>query len=121
MLSEHAVEGLMAASPEKRYKSFLNTVTDLEEVWFLSGKAGYATIDIDGYVHVLIFPRREFCEILMSDDERPSSMEIHDFVESCQSLDENIRFMVFPTKENSYIVTSSRLCEDIAAYLEAIE
>ena len=121
MLSARAVEGLLSAPPEKRYKSFLNTVTDLEEIWFISGKSGYSSIDIDGYIHILVFPRKEFCEILMSDDERPYSMEVHDFLGKFHSSDENIRFMVFPTKENSCIVTSHQLCEDIAAYLEEIE
>ena len=35
VLSEKAIEGLINASPEKRYKSFLNTVTDLEMIWIM--------------------------------------------------------------------------------------
>jgi len=42
-MNEKQFRGLMQSTPEKRYKSFLTTVADREEVWLLSSKEGYAT------------------------------------------------------------------------------
>ena len=80
MIDNKALEGMRKASPEKRYKNFLNTVTDLEKVWLLSSKDGCVTFDVDGFVHVMLWPRKEFCEFLMTPEEIPISMEIHDFL-----------------------------------------
>lgn len=121
MLTEKAIIGLMKAPAEKRYKSFLNTVTDIEEVWFLCSTNGYATFDAEGFVHVLIWPRKEFAQHFISDGENAVSMEIHEFLEKCKSLDDSVRFMVFPTDLDSYVVTTHQLCHDIQEYLEELE
>ena len=121
MLNEKAINGLTKASPEKRYKNFLNTVTDLEEVWLLSSKNGYATVEFDGFIHILLWPQKEFCKCVFSEDEKPCSFEIHEFLEKCKNLDNSIRFMVFPTEVDSYVVTAEQLYSDIAEHLEEIE
>lgn len=121
MLSEKAINGLIKASPEKRYKNFLNTVTDLEEVWLLYSENGYATADFDGFIHILLWPQKEFCKYNISKDKKPCSLEIHEFLEKCKDLDNSIRFMVFPTDINSYVVTAEQLCSDITEHLEEIE
>ena len=120
-MNEKAIQGLLNASPEKRYKSFLTTAADLAEVWLLSSEEGYATFDADGYIHLLIWPRREFAVLLQSAEEEPVSMEIHDFIEECQHLDSHFRFMVFPTQNDAYVVTTKQLCEDLADHLEEVE
>lgn len=121
MLTEKAFNGLIKASPEKRYKNFLNTVADLEEVWLLYSEDGYVTIDFDGFIHILLWPQKEFCECFMSENEKPLSIETHEFLEKCKDLDSTIRFMVFPTDINSYVVTAKQLYSDITEHLEEIE
>lgn len=121
MLNEKAIEGIMKAPPEKRYKSFLNTVADLEEVWFLSSKDGFATFDANDVKYVLIWPREEFCKYLISEGEKPSSMEIHEFLKKCVNLKASVRFMVFPTKLDSFVTTAEKLCMDIRACLDEVE
>ena len=106
-MNEKQLQGLMKASPEKRYKSFLTTVVDLEEVWLLSSEEGYATFDADGFIHLLIWPRKEFAELFKGNDEEVISMEIHEFV--------------FPTNDNSYVVDAEKLMDDINACLEEVE
>lgn len=120
MIGDKAIEGLLKADPQKRYRSFLDTVTDREEVWLLSSEEGEATVELDGVLHVLVWPRKEFCELMMSSDQ-PVPIEIHEFLEQCNSLDDSVRFMVFPTNENSYIVTAEQLCTDIQAHLDELE
>ena len=121
MLNSKAMVGLIKATPEKRYKSFLNTVTDLEEVWLLSSQTGQTTLTVDDFIHVLIWPREEFCKSMISDGQKPISIEIHHFLEECKALDDSIRFMVFPTNENSYVVTAKQLCLDIQEHLDELE
>lgn len=121
MLSDAAIQGLLHAPPEKRYKSFLNTVADLQEIWLLVTKEGYATLDSDGFINVLVWPREEICSIYKSDSEEAVSMEVHSFIEKCKDLEDDIRFMVFPTDENTIIVTAQQLCKDIEDHLLEIE
>lgn len=114
-------QGIINASPEKRYHNFLSTVTDNEEIWMAGTSEGQATIDIDGYIHILVWPLKEFCKFHLRPDEVPFSMEIHDFLELCEGFDDSIRFMVFPTDANCYNVSTKKLCADIQAYLDEIE
>ena len=121
MLNKKAIDGLTKASPEKRYRSFLNTVTDLEAVWLLLSEDGYATFDADGFTHVLVWPREEFCRFPLSENDKPVSIEIHKFLEKCKTLDKSIRFMVFPTDVDTYVVTADQLREDIQEHLDELE
>ena len=121
MLNKNAIEGLINSTPEKRYKSFLNTVTDLEEVWLLCSNEGYATFDEDGFINVLLWPQKEFCDYFISNNEEAVSIEIHDFLEKCKELDDTIRFMIFPTNVDSYVVTIEKLCLDIQEHLDELE
>lgn len=113
--------GLQNASPEKRYKSFINTVTDREEVWLLLSEAGYVTFAADGIIYLFIWPEKEFCEILQTEGDIPIAIEIHDFLNKCKKLDRSIKFMVFPTEKDTYVVSSEQLCADIEEHLEELE
>ena len=113
--------GLQNAPAEKRYKSFLNTVADQETVWLLQAENGYATFDLDDTIHLLVWPSQEFCEFLMEDDEIPVAIEVHEFLELCKSLTYSIKFMVFPTEKDSFVVTVDQLCFDIEEHLAEVE
>ena len=118
---DKAFEGLWKASAEKRYKSFLNTVADSEKVWLLVSECGFATYDDKGYIHILVWPQKEYCLKFASPSEFPVDIEIHDFLERCKTLDDRTRFMVFPTFENTYVVSPEQLRLDIINQLERIE
>lgn len=124
MLNSKAFEGIWNSDPEKRYHNFLNTVADLEEVWLSESNDGCTTFDIDDKIHIMVWPKKEFCERFISqisENERAFSMEIHEFIEECESLDGSYSFMVFPTDKDSYIVSKDQLIEDIIAHLEELE
>lgn len=120
-MNEKQFQGLLKAPPEKRYKSFLTTVADLEEVWLLSSEEGYATFDADDYIHLLVWPYKEFAEAFQQEGEQVVSMDVHEFAEQCKTLEGNIRFMVFPTKENAYVVDAEKFANDICDYLAQVE
>ncbi len=121
MLTEKAKRGLENASPEKRYKSFLNMVVDSEEVWLLNSEDGYAVYEIDGTEHLMIWPHKEFCMDFMENGEQPEAIEIHEFLDNCYGEDSPTHFMVFPTRADCYVVTTEKLCEDIEEYLDEVE
>ena len=120
-MNEKMYNGLMKASPEKRYKSFLNTVVDMEEVWILDSEEGCATLDFDGYIHILLWPRKEVCECLRTEGETPLSVGIDEFLEEFDKLGPNERFMIFPTEEDGYSVSADKLYADICEHLDEVE
>lgn len=121
MINEKSFLGLRNASPEKRYKSFLNTVVDREQVWLINSKKGFVTINNDGVVFVPVWPRAEYSDYTIFEDEKPFPMEIHAFLEKCYNMEESTRFMVFPTERDAYVVTPSQLYSDIKEHLEEVE
>ena len=100
----------------------LSCVADQESVWMLSNDAGFTTIDLDGYVNLLVWPSREFAVAFDSQDS-PVEMEVHDFCQCCEEILEqkDVRFMVFPTDKDVYVASAEELLSDILQELELIE
>ena len=118
-----AMRGLMAASAEKRYKNFLSTAADSEEVWMLASEDGYASFDTDdGKICLLVWPERCFAEWFADGDE-PELVEVHDFCDRCREVedDDAILFAVFPTEGDSFVVTPSELLSDLEEALAELE
>ena len=117
--------GLLRATSEKRYRHFLSIVADSECVWMVDcGDDNLLSPEINGVAHFLAWSEREFAEYYL-DKMLPDleceivSIEIRDF---CEMLSNNrIMFMIFPTDENAWIVTSDDLYQNIAYELARIE
>ena len=122
MKNDKRFKGLWNASAEKRYKHFVTHTVDFESVWLLSNDDGYATIDVDGYIHLLVWPSKEFAEKYNKEDT-PVEMDIHEFCERCESMinEETIRFMVFPTDKDVWIISTEDLLNDLTEELELVE
>lgn len=120
MLNDKAISGLLKSTPEKRYKSFLTTVADREEVFVgvTPHKDVFATDD-KGFM--LLWAHQEICELMISTNQIPRAIEIHDFLEYCGSIGNSTTFSVFPTNENSYIISAKQLILDINEYLDQVE
>jgi hypothetical protein len=116
------LHGILNASPEKRYKNFISTVVDLEEVWVLSSEDGYATWDEGEIVRLIVFPTHDSA-VLFSENDVPESIEIHDFISRCTraAADDKFGFMVYPNGINSYVVSTDRMIQDLMDELELIE
>lgn len=115
-------EGILNASAETRYKHFIWFVADNASVWMLSNNEGFATIDLDGYIHLLVWPSKEFA-IAFDREDTPIEIEIHDFCERCKNINkkDNIRFMVFPNHKDTHIIEAEDLLNDILNELELLE
>ena len=120
-MNEKGIQGLLNASPDKRYKSFLTRTADSAEVWVINSPDGYATYDIDDEWCLMLWPTEEFCKLFVDENERAEAIEIHDFLDRCKTVEENVRFLVFPNDRDGCIVTAEQLIYDMMEYLEQVE
>lgn len=104
-------DGILNANPQKRYKNFITTVADREDVWINMGAMW------------CVWPSEEFASLLF-----PASkllcIDVHIFCENYLSkADEmSVEINVFPTKANSGIIVSpQKLKEDLISELDRIE
>lgn len=114
--------GIISAPSVKRYKNFINTVVDMEEVWLLDSGEGYCTFDENGEINIIVYPTEEIAHYF-SQGTKPVSMEIHEFCVECRKLidEENIGFAVFPNNENAIKVSPQELYDDLLSALEEVE
>ena len=82
---------------------------------------GYATFDEDDTIHLMGWPEQEFCDFIREEGELPVSIEIHDFLEKCKTMDQSIKFMVFPMEKDSFVVSTDQLCFDVEEHLAEVE
>ena len=121
MIQMNRIEGLLSASPEKRYRNFIGTVVDREEVWLLSSEDGYATYDDENYTNLLVWSEKQFAE-MFADGDNAIPIGIHDFCERCKEmLDDNIGFLVFYNGKDAYWADANRILNDIQEELSLVE
>ena len=77
---------------------------------------------MDGYIHLLVWPTKEFA-VAYSEEDIPIEMDIHEFCERCENMinAENIRFMVFPTDKDAWIISTENIRNDLMEELERVE
>lgn len=120
-MKEKEFLGILSASPKKRYKNFVSTVADFEYVWLLESPGeGYGTVDIDDTMYLLVWPKKEFAEAF-ADGCSVTSIEVHDFCERCEQIEDHVKFMVFPNGKNTCIVDAETLLDDILEKLAELE
>ena len=119
-MDERYFRGILEASPEKRYKSFLNKVVDLEQVW-IGVPEGAWEVSKNAENYIALWPLEEFAKDNKLNVDCVQPMEIHDFLDVYQEVGRTKQFMVFPTDRDAYMVTWERLYNDIKEHLEEIE
>ena len=62
-------------------------------------------------------------QLTTNKEDTPVEMDIHEFCERCEEMmnEENIRFMVFPTDKDAWIVSTEGLLNDLTEELERVE
>ena len=116
------LNGVRSASPEKRYRNFINTAADREQVWVLSSEDGFATWDEDDMIRLIVFPTQDAAE-LFADGDRPFPIEVHDFLQRCREIRENdhFGFMVYPNGIDAFVVSTDRMIQDLTEALCLVE
>lgn len=115
--------GILNASAKKRYRNFISTVADREEVWLLENGEGYATFDDEEKIYLLVWPEQDFAKWFSKEDENAVSIEVHEFCRRCLEMkdDSKIQFMVFPTEKDSWVVDTETILANILEELDRVE
>ena len=117
--------GLLSASTEKRYKSFITTIADKERVYLLKNSDGYATIDMEDIVGLIVYPEKEYADYFKSqeEDESVETLSTKEFLNRCKDIidQDKIMFAVFPTEKNCYFAPVEKVYYDLLNELELIE
>ena len=109
-------EGLMKAHPKKRYKSFVTSVADCEEVWT---DASFSEAETTVEEMISVWPEKEFAQAACTQREAVM-IEVHDF---CRILQNNphVVVRVFPNGIDYFDTDAEKLLLDIESELELIE
>ena len=125
-LTEKQVEEILSKRPESRYKYFIRTVVQEEEVWGLMDEEGWLMLedDEDGTDVLPAFPNVEFAEMFQQkggyEDFTVEALDLYEFIEWFDDLtDEKIKIGVFPTPEfQCAVLTPERVKEDLSKEFE---
>lgn len=124
-MNKKMFEGILNASPEKRYNHFLNIVPDEELVWMVDcGNDSLLSPEIDGIIYYLVWSEKQFVEYYIEKVYPYSkfeivSIDVHDFCDMLRLND--VMFMIFPTDKDAWVVKSNELYENLTYELSRIE
>ena len=109
-------EGLMNAHPRKRYKSFVNTVADTEQVWL---DCDPSQLVLTEQCPISVWPEEMFASAVCS-DKAVFSIEVHEFCELMMACP-NRSIRVFPNGTDYVDTTADALLADIEEELDLLE
>ena len=118
-LNQKQIEEILAKKPENRYKYFIKTVAEEEEVWGLADDEGWLLLEVEGEEQdaLAVFPNREFAEIFQKeggfDDMRVEALDLFEFQEWLEDFEvENMKVAVFPTPSFQSAVMRPQVIQD---------
>lgn len=124
-MNKKMFNGILSATPEKRYNHFLNVASDTESVYMVDcGDDNLLSPEINNIIYYLAWSEKEFAEYYLSKMYPKMkcqivTLEIHEF---CDIIKNNqVMFMIFPTDKDTWIVSSDDLYENLAFELSRIE
>ena len=116
-MNQKRIMGLLNAPKEKRYRSFISSSCDTEEVWIAQCGTTISPFENE----VTVWPAREFVELFVNEGH-PVVIDVHDFMEELSTIkNPNCIVHVFPNGKDSYDVSIKKLLADIQDELALIE
>lgn len=121
MLTPKQIEEIYAKKPEKRYKYFLQTIFEEEEVWGLADEEGWLLLedDEDDSDVIAVFPRAEFAQIFRDkggfEEFKVEALDLYEFVDWLEDFaEEKMKVAVFPTPDfESAVLPPDRIKLDL--------
>ncbi len=121
MLTPKQIEEVYAKKPENRYKYFIKTIAEEEEVWGLADDEGWLLLedDEDNTDVIAVFPNAEFAEIFREkggfQEFRVEVLDLYEFVDWLEDFElEKMKVAVFPTPDfQSAVMTPDRIKMDL--------
>ncbi len=103
-LTPKQIEEILAKKPENRYKYFIKTVSEEEEVWGLTDDEGWLMLEVEGEEQdaLAVFPAAQFAEIFQKGgdfaDMRVEALDLSEFMDWLEDMEtEKLKVAVFPT------------------------
>ncbi len=104
-------KNILNLSPQDRYGYFIRKVADIEEVWLIHDKDQYVTLgDKEQQIAIPVWPEKQFAELMLADnwkDYTVKCIEVHDFIDWLDKLEEGYRIAGFPSAELKAVVVSA--------------
>lgn len=109
-MNQFEFEGLLKAAPQKRYRHFVTTAADREQVWLYKGEPW------------CVWAEWEFAAHMVS-KEKMAQVDVHDFCEELllEVEAQEMPISVFPNGTDSQIVSAGELREALLEELDRIE
>ena len=122
-LTKKQTDEILAKKPENRYKYFIKTVVEEEEVWGLADEEGWLLLedDEDNTDVLAVFPNPEFAEVFREkggfEEFQVEPLDLSEFLEWLDDFEkEKMKVAVFPTPDfQSAVMTPERLRADFQA------
>lgn len=120
-LTPKQIEEILAKKPENRYKYFIKTVFEEEEVWGLTDDEGWLMLEVEGEKQdaLAVFPAAQFAEIFQKAgdfaDMRVEALDLFEFMEWLDDMEgEQLKVAVFPTPSfQSAVMRPAVMIEDL--------
>jgi hypothetical protein len=126
ILNNKEIESVINLASEKRYRYFINKVSDFEGVWYLKND-GWALASDGTHLVLPVWPHEEYA-MLCADKEwknyTPFCIEIHDFIETYLDdlKEKSIKIGVFYTPRNKGILVEyEKIKDDLLDELSKME
>lgn len=128
-LTPKELDEILARKPESRYKYFIRTVAEEEEVWGLTDEEGWLMLEVDGEKEdaIAVFPLESFAEVFRQAGELDGfvveALDLREFMEWLDDLEEKgIKVAVFPTPNfQSAVVRAAIVRDDFKAQFDKEE
>jgi len=132
-LTTKQIEEIFAKKPENRYKYFIKTVVELEEVWgLMDAEEGWLMLEDDEDANssdvIAVFPNREFAEIFsdkgdFNDEFKVEAIDLYEFMEWLEDFEgEGVTVGVFPTPDfQCAVMHPRRVADDLNELIEKEE
>ena len=120
-------KNILKLSPQDRYRYFIPKVADFEEVWLVYDNGQYVTLgDKEDQIVLPVWPEKEFAELMLTDDWKDytiKSMNVHEFVEWLDSLEEEgYKIAGFPDIDlKGVVVTADEMKNHLVYELQQYE
>lgn len=121
-LTKNKIDEILARKPESRYKYFIRTVAELEEVWGMADDEGWMMLedDLDNTDVLPVFPHREFAELFYEQGEfgeayKVEPLDLYEFMEWLEDMaEQKIKVGVFPTPDfECAVMTPEKVMADL--------
>jgi Protein of unknown function (DUF2750) len=120
-LTDRQAAEIYAKKPESRYRYFVKSVMEEEEVWGLAQEEGWLMFeDADEQTDIMpVFPAAAFAEIFRSQTEysdcKVEALDLYEFMDWLEDFEaENVQVAIFPSPDlHTVVLPANRLKADL--------